>query len=314
MVRLPFMTGQTPPRQVTILANPAARGFERFHGATVVRWLERRGIDARLVVPASTSRAAEDAARRGDDLVFVVGGDGTQREAATGLAGSATALAPIPAGTTNVLAKELGIPDVLRDAFEAHISGQRVAMDLGRANGQTFLLMASAGWDAMIVQGVNPGLKARTGQFAYGLQTLLSLHRLRSGRATFSSGLAHWDVSLGVIVVSNTRLYGGLVVPSPEARANDGLLDVCALCPRWPGEGIRLAARLVTHRLGRDVRAVTGRLGELMIETPGIPFQLDGDYAGETPLRIEVEPGVLQVSVPAGRLPAIFRTSATGER
>ena len=298
---------QTPIRTATVLVNPAARRVaRRFDSKGAMHFLARHGVDARLVIPESTARAAEAAANLGHDAVFVVGGDGTLRQAAAGLAGSDTALAAIPAGTTNIWAKEAGIPPGIRTAFEAHLRGQRVRMDLGRANGEAFLLMASAGWDAEVVGTVDARLKSRIGQGAYFIAAARLAVHLHSRQVRLRSGLVHWDVPLAMVVISNTRLYGGHARPSPGATANDGMLDLCALCPAHRGDGTRLLGKLAVRRLRGDIRAITARVQDVTLETAGIPYQLDGDAAGLSPLEVHVEPGGLMVSVPAGPLPPIF--------
>lgn len=297
----------TSIQRARILVNPVARSVQRrFDAEGALRFLQVRGIDAELVYPDSTAGGARDAVEAGIDTVFVVGGDGTLREAAMGLAGSNTALAAIPAGTTNVWAREVGIPHGIRTAFESHMSGQRVRMDLGRANGEPFLLMVSAGWDAEVVRTVSHRLKRRAGQGAYVVSAIQHFACLRPVFSRLQSGLLHWDVPLALAVISNTRLYGGIVQPSPGAVANDGLLDVCALCPAHMGDGLRLGARLATRRLAGDLRSITVRVPDFAIETPGIPYQLDGDFAGFSPIAVTIEPSALLVSVPGGELPRIL--------
>jgi YegS/Rv2252/BmrU family lipid kinase len=297
-------------RSATILVNLAARGVSRrFDAGRALAYVRRRGLEADLVTPGSAAeatRAAREAAFAGRDLLLVVGGDGTLRDAADGLAGSSTALAAIPAGTANVWAKEARIPRGLRAAFDAHLRGQRVRMDLGRAGNHPFLLVAGAGWDAEIARRIRPAVKRRLGVAAYLAQAALTLPRLRPP-------IVRWEVPgrasqgpLAVMVLSNTRLYGGLVEFSPGALADDGLLDVCALEPRQRGDGARLVLELVAGRLARDRRVTTARVPELTIETPGLPVQLDGDPITETPLHFTVEPRALLVSMPAGPLPPVF--------
>ncbi len=301
------MSGPFPVQRATVLVNPVARSVQkRFDADGAMRFLARHGVHANLVYPESTSEAAAQAARDGVDTLFVVGGDGTLRQAADGLAGSTTALAAIPAGTTNVWAREAGIPHGIRTAFASHLDGQRVRMDLGRANGQPFLLMASAGWDADVVRNVNPAFKRRTGKTAYAISAVRAFPWLRPVRVEMRSGLAHWHVPLALAVISNTRLYGGIVEPSPGAVANDGQLDVLALCPERIFDTIRLTGRLLIRRMGGDFRAVTVRVPDFRIETADIPYQLDGDFAGYSPLDITIEPGALLVSIPSGPLPRIF--------
>jgi len=312
MVRSRPMAGQTVAiERVLLLLNPAARrvASRGFDPGRVARWLDRRGVQVRVAVPASAAaatREAREAADRGDDAVFAVGGDGTLRDVATGLLGSATALAAIPGGTVNIWCKEMGLGQGMRGAFEAHLHGQRVPVDVGMAGERPFLLMASAGWDAAVAASVPPGWKRRLGDAAYVLEGLRRAPSLRPATMRWRAGLVIHEGPTALMVVSNTRLYGGRVRFSPGALANDGLLDVAILAPRTPADAIRLAAKLLAGRLVHDRCAVIVQAPELTIETPGVPLQLDGDPAGETPVTLSVRPGALLASIPAGPLPPVL--------
>ncbi|MCC7366755.1 MAG: diacylglycerol kinase family lipid kinase [Dehalococcoidia bacterium] len=302
---------QPPYRSATLLVNPAARGVARRvpEPERIVRYLRHRGLEAQLVTPGSAleaTAAAEAAAARGDDLLFVAGGDGSVRDAALGLAGSDTALAALPAGTVNIWARETGVPRGIRAAVDAHLAGQTAHVDLGRADGHCFLLMASAGWDAAVARRVSPRLKRRLGDVAYMLQGAKMAPRLRPIPACWHTDGAAHEGRVGVLVVSNTRVYGGKVQFSPGAFADDGLLDVVAACPGSPWAVARLGARLARGRIAADPAATAEVAHEVTIDTPGIPYQLDGDYAGESPVTFRADPGALRVSLPAGPRPAIL--------
>jgi diacylglycerol kinase (ATP) len=300
----------TPPRRATVLVNPAARGVsERFDGSRVVRYLAGHGIEARLVVPPSPLEATREAAlsaARGDDLLFVVGGDGSVRDAALGLAHSNTALAALPAGTVNIWAKEAGIPKGLKGALDAHISGQSAHMDLGRANGQCFLLMAGIGWDAEVARRVPLSLKRHFGDYAYLAQTAWMLPHFRPRLAQWTADATAAEEPLAWMVLGNTRLYGGRIRLTPNATIDDGQLDYIALCPETIIDGARLATKLSLGRFHNDARVFEGRAQQITISTPGLPVQLDGDFAGETPMTFAADPGALLVSVPAGPLTLVF--------
>lgn len=291
----------------TLLVNPTARGLRRgFDPAPAAAYLTRLGVTTRVAVPASVAEAtneAEASADRGDAFLFALGGDGTLRAAARGLAGSDTALAAVPAGTVNVWARETGIPRGIRSALDAHLSGQTLRVDLGLAGGDRFLLMAGIGWDAAIAAAVPALLKRRLGDIAYVLQGAAMAPGLRTRMASWRSGMVLHEAPLALMVVSNTRLYGGRVRFSPEAHARDELLDIAALCPRTAGDALRLGWGLLRGRLGADRRVTCERVPEVVFETPGFPVQLDGDAAGETPRRFALDPGGLCVSLPAGPLP-----------
>lgn len=307
---------QEPSGTATILVNPTARRVRHgFNAPGAKRFLERHGIATRIAVPESArgfEREARRAAERGDDLLFSVGGDGTLRLAAGAIAGSETALAVIPAGTADVWAKETGIPRGFRAAFEAHIRGQRLQADLGRAGGEPFLLLASLGWDAEIASHVSGPVKRILGPGAYVLHGALRAPRMRPSAMRWSDDTGSHEADVAVMVISNSRLYGGMVSFTPGATVDDGLLDACVLCPAGHGDGVRLAAKLGLGRLAGDRCVACSRSPTYTIETPGIPLEVDGDVVGASPVEIRVEPGALMVSVPAGAPPPIFgRAMAT---
>lgn len=295
--------------KATLLVNTAARGVrESFDGSKLTRYLGKHGCATELVLPESAADATRHArlsAERGDDLLFVVGGDGSVRDAALGLAGSETALAAVPAGTVNIWAKEAGIPRGLRASLDAHLAGQSVHMDLGRAGDSCFLLMAGVGWDAAIAKRVSKRLKKATGDVAYMAQAAWMAPQLRVQQASWHSGAEHFDQPLAWMVLSNTRLYGGKVQLTPEAVIDDGELDVLAMCPRGVVDTARLASKITLGKRTDD-RFIFRRTDVVEITTPGLAVQLDGDFAGETPMTFSVEPRKLLVSVPGGDLAPIF--------
>ncbi len=298
-------------RRATLLVNPSARGVgQRADPKTTIAYLDERGVSATLVVtngPAEATQAAAASAARGDDLLFVVGGDGSMRVAAQGLAGSDTALAAVPAGTVNIWAREAGIPLNHKAAIDAHLSGQRARIDLGRAGESCFLLMAGIGWDAEVTRRVPRDLKRTLGDAAYVLQGAGMLPGLRPRFTRWRvDGLVHQE-PLAVLVVGNTRLYGGVLQLTPGAQIDDGEFDIVAFCPRSVMDGIRLGLKAAVGRTERDPRIIRERGAHVMVETPHLAVQLDGDFHGETPIDLRIETGALMVSVPAGPLPPIFR-------
>lgn len=296
--------------RATVLLNPSARGVPpTFDGDRVRRYLRKRGVDARIVIPespAETRAQAAASAGRGDSVLFAIGGDGSLRDAAAGLAGSETALAPVRGGTVNVFATEIGIPAGVRAALDAHLAGQTVSMDLGRSGDCYFLLMAGVGWDAEIVRQVPRRLKHRLGDIAYIVQGARMLPFLRPRIATWGWNHQRLRAPLAMMILGNTRLYGGRLELTGGAYADDGSLDMLALCPERLLDGARLALKAAGQCLSGDPRVIEKRTGHVVVDTPGLSVQFDGDFVGETPMEFDVAPKILKVRVPAGPLPAIF--------
>lgn len=304
------VTPATPRHlRATVLVNPAARGVSKsFDASKIVRHLEKREVRATLVLPSSGEHAtteARAAAVRGDGLIFVVGGDGSVRDVALGLSGSETALAAVPAGTVNIWAKEAGIPNGIIPAIDAHLAGQSVHMDLGRAGDYCFLLMAGVGWDAEIAHRVSKRLKKVVGDLAYIAQALIMSPRLHPTPARWVTPDGDTEELLAWMVLSNSRLYGGKMKLTPGAVVDDGQLEVFAVCPDGLPDGLRLARKLATGQRNDD-RIIRLRSSSLDFQSPGFAVQLDGDFVGRTPMTFSVERSALLVSVPAGPLAPIF--------
>ena len=123
---------------------------------------------------------AHEAAVSGADLVIAIGGDGTIRAVCEELAGTGVPVGIVPAGTGNLLARNLDIPLYLRSAVDVALNGQDRAIDMVEVSGDkmedaTFLVMAGMGFDAAIMEGVNEDIKAKVGWLAYVWSALKSL-------------------------------------------------------------------------------------------------------------------------------------------
>ncbi len=247
------------------------------------------------------SDLARKAAELGQSLVIVCGGDGTISEAAHGLAGSETALAVIPAGTARVWAKEAGLPRRSLDAVRVAVEGEARRIDLGRANGRHFFMMAGIGLDGRIAEKVPPRLKRHFGAAAYALVAMRETVRYKGTPTTLRLDDEAISVNLLMMIVGNTRNYAGITQLTPYALADDGLLDVCI----FQGDGVKgiaynaLRVMYGNHAGKSDV--VYGRVKRVELPTDiRLPIQLDGDFwAGDTKT-FEVVPAALTMMLPKG--------------
>jgi diacylglycerol kinase (ATP) len=299
------------PPTALVIVNPAARNLpSRRELSRAADALAEAGWQARwqeTTAPGHATHLAARAAQEGCRLVLVCGGDGTLREAACGLVGTDTALAPIPAGTVNVWAREMDIPRRPEAAVRAVLQGQRRLVDLGRAGQQHFLLMAGLGLDGHIAARVGLRAKQRLGAAAYALTALRESLRWQGRPLTVRADGETIAADALMLVVGNTRNYAGLVQVTPLARADDGLLDLCL----FRGDGLRdivLHALLVA--LGRHLRSQRViyrqvRRLELDWQQP-LPLQLDGDPLPLTEPVLAAVPGALWVAVPKGPKSPLF--------
>lgn len=248
---------------------------------------------------------AEAAAVAGADLVLVCGGDGTVREVCAELAGTGIPVGIIPAGTGNLLARNLEIPLYLRSAIDVVLNGQDRAIDLVAVSGDGiedthFMVMAGMGFDAALMEGVNEGIKKRIGWLAYVIAGLRSLMFPVVGFEVSVDGAPFTRHRARSILVGNVGYLQAGMPLLPDAAIDDGLLDAVLLHPRHFLSWIPLAFRVVARRSKTDetINRMTG--ASIVLRAAwDTPRQLDGDSIGAgRELRMECIHGKLLVRVP----------------
>lgn len=259
--------------------------------------------------PTQIEQLSHQAVERSCDVVVVAGGDGTLNAAIQALAHQPTTLGVIPVGTTNVWAREMGMPLNVDAAIKILLKRETVQVDLGQANQRYFIFVASAGFDASVARGVDVRTKRRLGIFAYLISAIAEALKLRGEDVTiYTNGRVSRQRVL-MAVAHNVRLYGGVLKMSPEAYADDGLLD----CWVFRGRGLLAAIfHIFKVLLGlhpRDPGTDYYRCARIIIDSKRpMPVQLDGDFFGMTPVTFRVVPGALRVIVPSGPHPQLRQT------
>jgi YegS/Rv2252/BmrU family lipid kinase len=239
---------------------------------------------------------AREAARSRADAVLVCGGDGTVNETLEGLAGSRTALAQMPLGTANVLGHELGLKAAPRWVTELVLHGRPRRLDLGRCGRHFFICMASAGFDAYVTQQMAELRKGSINYLSYVRPTLKAFWDYPFEPLRVEVDGKPVEPCVYNVVVGNTRSYGAPFTMTPQARPDDGRLDVCAFAGRgraWLALYMAATTVPVHHRLA-SVRYLTGLRIDVDAASP-VAVQLDGDYKTQTPVRFEVVPNAITV-------------------
>lgn len=295
-----------PWRRVAVVMNPATRrGMDD---------LERRlwaAVPSAVDLVVRRTEAAGDAVRIARELVghadviVAAGGDGTVADVATGTFGSGTPLGILPAGSTNITARELGIPTDPAGAIALLFGPHRLkTMDVGRCGDRCFLHMAGAGLDSRFFARTDRRLKRRIGWLAYLPSAAVAL-RMPPVEMMVTADDRSISVLSPLVIIANG---GSIVAPGlrldPAIQSDDGWLDVLLFTATTPTPIARTLGHLVLLRLHRSPYVWRARAKEIRLNTqPALPLQLDGDVVTETPASFSIVGAALNLVVPQNPRP-----------
>jgi len=308
-------------RKVAFVVNPVKIDDERRRREWSAEACSQVGLSEPLWLPTTRQDPGSGQTRRALEqrvgAVLAFGGDGTVRSVAAQLAATGVPLGILPAGTGNLFARNLGVSvSDLDDALQVALSGTERPVDIGRAEidvsgrdprprQESFLVMAGLGFDAEVMAEVEPRLKQKVGWWAYVVAGM----RLLRGRRTKVS-IRRDDGPLLIrkvrsVVIGNCGELTGGIQLMPEARLDDGWLDVVVVSPRGVAGWATVIAAVLTRsrRHHTIVDHFRCRKVEIRAEKP-LHVQLDGDPVGTAKvLRVHVDPRALTVRSPMPRVP-----------
>jgi diacylglycerol kinase (ATP) len=269
------------------------------------RELERQGVSDPLWHEVPKSRKAPPQVRRaledGADLVFVWGGDGMVQRCIDALDGEKAALAVVPAGTANLFATNLGIPQDIEQAVRIGLHGPRRRLDVGRMNGERFAVMAGAGFDAQMIREADAGLKDRIGRVAYVWTGVNQLGRKPFEVKITVDGSTWFEGKASSVILGNVgQLFAG-VEAFEDAQPDDGLLELGVVTADSTLDWARTIARTAvgSSHASPFVRVTKARSAAVKFDRK-VLYELDGgDRKKVKELEVEVEPAAIDVCVPA---------------
>ena len=233
-------------------------------------------------------------------MVFIWGGDGTVQRCVDALAGQDAVVAILPAGTANLLAMNLGIPDDLTEAVRVGLRGDRRLIDTGLVNGEHFAVMAGAGFDARMIKDADRGLKKRLGRAAYLYAGIRNLGARRVKATIEVDGRRFFRGRASCVLAANVGKVLGGVEAFPRARPDDGLLELGVVTAKNLLEWARTLARLALGTAAESpfVDVTRGEMISIRFDRK-LPYELDG---GARPavrdMRIRACPGSIKICVP----------------
>jgi diacylglycerol kinase (ATP) len=280
--------------KISIIANPIAGGGRPYR--TIQRYIARWPFpdwEVEILTTRAQNHAgllARELLDHPPDLLAVCGGDGTVNEVASQISNPPFPIAILPAGTANVLARELGLPlDPIRALLIALKRSVR-HVDLGLLDSgmpRRFLFVAGIGFDALAVSWVPSGLKKRLGMAAYAIAIVECLRKYSFPEFRIAAGARAFIATS--CLACNAKSYGGGLLFCPDAKMDDGLLDLLVL------EGVHrlaLAGFLIRAWLGKPATcpwAQRLQTKSLKIEGPSeVLIQVDGELTGGLPADIRL--------------------------
>jgi diacylglycerol kinase (ATP) len=300
-----------PSKRAAVIVNPAKSVGPALKGA-IFRLCETQGWAEPLWLETTVEDPGAGQARQaleaGVDVVIAAGGDGTVRCIADVLAGTGTPMGLVPLGTGNLLARNLGvdISDPISACYDV-LNGTEKSVDVVKASvnrsgeAQVFLVMAGLGYDAAIMADTVDVLKDRMGWLAYVEAGIRKLPGKPVRAAISVDGGAPVRRRIRSVMIGNCgRIMGGIEI-FPEAKVDDGVLDLLILAPRgrlgWLGVVAGIFGRNKSET--ESVEYFQGKSAEITLEHEQ-EFQLDGDHLGTgTHLAVTVEPDALKIRMAA---------------
>ncbi len=279
-----------------LICNPAARRASTVKIGRAQAFLERKGFLSEVLLTEKSGHAAEiarECLKKKPDLIIAMGGDGTINEVMNGIVFSGTPLAILPMGTTNVLAKELGIPENVAGSLERAVTGLPRKVSLGKIEtgegghsvARYFCLMAGMGFDGQAVHDVSTSLKKISGKAAYILSGMKSMFSYPPGEIVIRT--EDREFTAYSAIVGKSSKYGGNLRVTPDANLLDPFLYACIFRGGKRTDILRyLFGVLKSAHLGyADVEYVKTSHLEVLGK---VHVQIDGDYLGMTPARLSV--------------------------
>jgi len=290
---------------VVLISNPIAYKASSNKVAKASYYLQSKGYSVEVLFTEKKGDAevlAQKSVEKSPSLVIAAGGDGTFNEVINGIAGSEIPVAILPLGTTNVLAKELGIPETVESSMDIAIKGTprvvslgKITLQQGSPKARYFCTMAGVGFDAMTVFGLNKTFKKISGKGAHIYSGMKVLSQFHPAELAFTIGEKRYAGYSAVI--GKGAKYGGHFKITPDARLTDPNLYICIFKGEKRLDIFRYVMGILTksHLGFRDVEYLMAQ----KIQIDGSAHvQIDGDYLGMTPALIETAPVTVRLIYP----------------
>ncbi len=286
--------------KLKLILNPAAgKGSSKKAAAKVEEILRQKGIDYSLDTthkPGEATKLARKANQEGYEVVAAIGGDGTVNEVINGLIFTETALGVIPCGRGNDFAKFIGASHKIEEAVDLILNGQPKKTDAGRMNDRYFINGVGVGFDSRVALEVYKAPKFLTGIWNYLYAVLQTMFKFEPPHFTIRLENSSSFGEKFMVTVANGRYFGGGFMITPEAKPDDGLLDICVVENLDKLKILRYIPKVIrgTHTHLKEVLMLKAAEVKIEIKKPHVAH-IDGELMEDSVFRIKVLPGAVRV-------------------
>ena len=296
------MPSNSDLRRLYLLGNPASgrgAGARAIESARAL--LAKQGLTPTVLPTRHAGHAVElarEAAVAEADLLLVLGGDGTVRDAVEGMGGAEVPVGILPGGTGNDLARTLGLPCDLPAALEIALGGRERLLDVWHWNETPFVNIAGVGLDAAVAGMVNRKFRRLRGTLAYLAAFCMTMPRFRPLKLELTWDGGGWSGRAWLAAFANARCYGGGMQIAPDAVPDDGLLDIVVIedVPRL--ELLRQFPGLFKGTHVRHPRVRTFRVAGARAGAEPQDATIDGELIGSPPATLRRAANGFRVRVP----------------
>jgi YegS/Rv2252/BmrU family lipid kinase len=287
------------------IVNPAAGKGKALELVSFIKNYFKEKPDECLIkiteYPGHATQIAKEYSIDGDCRIYSLGGDGTINEIVNGMAGTNASLGIIPTGSGNDFLRSIHPEYTIREMIEDTINGVEKKIDLARVNDRYFINISSIGFDAEVVFNAIkfkrvPGV---TGSMAYLISLFYTIFKNKINEITINIDGTEMKLRILLAAIANGRYYGGGMLPAPDAKMDDGLLDVCLvrevsrfkifnLFPKYM-KGLHGEIEEVSFHRGRKIR-IEGR--------NAIPLNIDGEIVTAKAIEYEILEDAIKVIYP----------------
>jgi len=289
--------------KIVIIHNPLARGGKAAKLEPPTKNTRADILLLETTSPEEATALAREAAEHGAEKIVAAGGDGTLNAVVNGMASHTNVtLGLLPVGTMNVFAREIGLPMEVRRCWDVILANNTRKVDLGVANGRFFLSNAGVGLDAQVVAETDKEFRKQIGPLSYVIKGLEIASRPAPEILVQAEG--HEKIQATFVMIGNGRFYGGPFEVFTGGTMNDGLLDVVLFKRMSQWDALRYLHGLLCGK-SQDLRdLVRLRAAKLSVDSvAAVPYEVDGELAGNTPVKFEVKQSALTVLIPGAVSP-----------